>query len=152
MVNKAFLDKMKPDGVLINTSRGNVVDEDALLAKLEECKGFWCGLDVFNGEPSAKACDWKHPLAGHPRVYGTHHCGASTNQAEGAIGTEAVRIVRQFAEKGKIDKENWVNGAATSKHLKVSVRHLNEVGIFAHVFKAFTEVGWNVEEMENVAF
>jgi len=148
MVNKAFLDKMKPNGVLINTARGNCVDDAALLAKLEECKDFWCGLDVFNGEPTAKACDWASPLASHPRVYGTHHCGASTNQAESAIGVEAVRIVRQFAEQGKIDKENWVNGAEPNKDIKVSVRHLNVVGIFAHVFKVFAEVDWNVEEME----
>jgi len=63
MVNAEFLNKMKPDGMLINTSRGSVVDEDALLAKLEECKDFWVGTDVFNGEPSQKACDWTHPLA-----------------------------------------------------------------------------------------
>jgi D-3-phosphoglycerate dehydrogenase len=79
MVNQDFLSKMKDNAVLINTSRGDVVDEDALLAKLESCPDFWCGLDVFKGEPSAKACDWAHPLAKHPRVYGTHHCGASTN-------------------------------------------------------------------------
>ena len=69
---------MKSNAVLINTSRGDVVDEDALLAKLDACPDFWCGLDVFKGEPSAKACDWSHALAKHPRVYGTHHCGAST--------------------------------------------------------------------------
>ena len=103
---------MKEDAVLINTSRGDVLDEEAVLAKLETCKDFWCGLDVFKGEPTAKACEWTHPLACHPRVYGTHHCGASTSQAEGAIGEEAVRIVRQFADSGKIDKENWVNTTA----------------------------------------
>ena len=77
---------MKSDAVLINTARGNCVVEEDLLAKLEHCKDFWVGTDVFNGEPSAKEIDWSCALSKHPRVYGTHHCGASTQQAENAIG------------------------------------------------------------------
>ena len=107
MVNKAFLDSMKENAVLINTSRGDCVDEEALLAHLEAHKDFWCGLDVFKGEPAAKACEWKHALASHPRVYGTHHCGASTNQAESAIGQEAVRIVRA-ARPGAVETPGQV--------------------------------------------
>ena len=79
MVNQEFLSKMKDDAMLINTSRGDVVDEEALLAKLEACPNFWVGTDVFKGEPAVKEThDWNHPIASHPRVYGTHHCGAST--------------------------------------------------------------------------
>ena len=79
MVNQEFLAKMKDDAMLINTSRGDVVDEEALLAKLEACPNFWVGTDVFKGEPAVKEThDWNHPIASHPRVYGTHHCGAST--------------------------------------------------------------------------
>lgn len=154
MVNEAFLAQMKENAVLINTSRGDCVDEDALLNKLEKCKGFWCGLDVFKGEPSAKACEWKHPLAMHPRVYGTHHCGASTNQAETAIGIEAVRIIKQFATSGKIDKENWVNAAVMGekKTLKISIRHLDNVGVLAFCFKVFADQDWNVQEFENIVF
>jgi D-3-phosphoglycerate dehydrogenase / 2-oxoglutarate reductase len=63
MVNADFLGKMKENAVFINTSRGNVVNDEALLAKLEACPDFWCGLDVFNGEPSAKACEWENALA-----------------------------------------------------------------------------------------
>lgn len=138
MVNKDFLAQMKPNAVFINTSRGDCIDEDALLAKLEESKDFWCGLDVFKGEPSAKACEWSHPLAKHPRVYGTHHCGASTNQAESAIGVEAVRVIRKFIEEGKIDRANWVNAAEVNKSFfKISIRHLDKVGILAHSFKIF---------------
>lgn len=146
MVNKAFLDSMKENAVLINTSRGDCVDEEALLAHLEAHKDFWCGLDVFKGEPAAKACEWKHALASHPRVYGTHHCGASTNQAESAIGQEAVRIVRQFASTGKIDRENWVNSAIPDekKFLKVSIRHYDKVGILAHCFKIFAQFEFNI--------
>jgi D-3-phosphoglycerate dehydrogenase len=109
MVNAEFLGKMKDDAVFINTARGNVVDEDALHAKLESCSDFWVGTDVFNGEPSAKEADFQHKISQHPRVYGTHHCGASTQQAEFAIGMEAVRIIEKFNADGELDAANWVN-------------------------------------------
>ena len=146
MVNAAFLDKMKPNGVLINTARANIVDEDALLAKLTANNDFWVGSDVFVGEPTAKECDFTHPLAQHPRVYGTHHCGASTQQAESAIGQEAVRIIKKFASDGAVDKENWVNSASVSdtQMSKIQVRHLDKVGVLAHCFSVFAENGWNV--------
>jgi len=154
MVNKEFLGKMKENGVLINTSRANVVDEEALLAKLEACKDFWVGSDVFVGEPSAKVADFTHALAQHPRVYGTHHCGASTAQAESAIGQEAVRIIKKFASEGALDKANWVNSASVTdtEMGKVQVRHLDQVGVLASVFSVFAENGWNVQELENIVF
>ena len=49
MVNEDFLRKMKTDAMLINTSHGNLVNEDALLAKLEACPDFWVGTDSYNG-------------------------------------------------------------------------------------------------------
>lgn len=55
---------MKSDGMLINTSRGNVINEEALLAKLESCPNFWVGTDVYNGEPTVKATnDFVHPIS-----------------------------------------------------------------------------------------
>ena len=93
MVNKEFLSKMKPDAMLINTARGNNIVEEDLLAHLEANAGFWYGTDVYLGEPSGKEADFDHPIAKHPRVYGTHHIGASTKQAEAAIGEEAKRII-----------------------------------------------------------
>ena len=78
LVNKEFLSKMKDDAVLLNTSRGNVVVDEDLLAHMNSHNDFWYGTDVFNGEPTAKAADWKSDVSTHPRCYGTHHCGAST--------------------------------------------------------------------------
>lgn len=155
MVNEEFLSKMKDDAVFINTSRGNVVNEDALLAKLEACPKFWVGTDVFNGEPTVKATDdFNHPIAAHPRVYGTHHCGASTQQAEAAIGMEAVRVIKKFNQEGQVDKFNWVNAASASDEGlgKIQVRHLDKVGVLAHCFQVFAEAGWNVQELENIVF
>jgi D-3-phosphoglycerate dehydrogenase len=109
MVNKEFLSLMKDDAILINTARGTVVNEDDLLEKLESSKNFWVGTDVYNGEPAGKEADFQHPIAKHPRVYGTHHIGASTKQAESAIGEEAVRIIKKFASQNTVDNENCVN-------------------------------------------
>ena len=152
MVNAEFLGKMKPDAMFINTSRGNVVDEEALLAKLESCPAFWVGTDVFNGEPTVKAGEFVHPISQHARVYGTHHCGASTQQAEGAIGQEAVRVIKKFNSEGECDRFNWVNAAASATMNKCQVRHLDKVGVLAHCFQIFAGASWNVQELENIVF
>lgn len=155
MVNKDFLKNMKPDAVLINTARGAVVNDNDLLAHLEENKNFWYGTDVFNGEPAGKEAPFENAIAQHPRVYGSHHIGASTKQAESAIGDEAVRIVKKFVATGQIDLENTVNRASdaeTSKLHKMSIRHYDKVGVLAHVFKVFSEYAWNVQELENIVF
>lgn len=146
---------MKKDAVLINTARGAVVNDDDLFAHLEEQKNFWYGADVYNGEPAGKDGPFENQIAKHPRVYGSHHIGASTKQAESAIGDEAVRIVRKFATTGQIDLENTVNRAndSNSKKLhKISIRHYDKVGVLAHVFKIFAEYGFNVQELENIVF
>ena len=54
LVNKEFLAKMKNDGVLINTARGNCIVDEDLLEKLNSNPDFWVGTDVFNGEPTTK--------------------------------------------------------------------------------------------------
>jgi D-3-phosphoglycerate dehydrogenase len=139
---------MKSDAILINTARGNCVVDEDLLAKLDECKDFWVGTDVFNGEPSAKEQDWSSPLSKHPRVYGTHHCGASTQQAESAIGAEALRIIKKFVSTGEIDSANTVNRAKVDKNLhKISVRHLDKVGVLVHVFTVMASHNLNIQEL-----
>jgi len=93
---------------------------------------------VFNGEPTAKEVAWDHPIAKHPRVYGTHHIGASTKQSESAIGDEAVRIILKFASSGTVDNQNCVNKESDLTKLhKMSIRHLDKVGILAHAFAVF---------------
>ena len=154
MVNADFLSHMKKDAVLINTSRGTVVKEADLLAHLDANKGFWFGTDVFNGEPAGtKEVAFTHPLAQHPRVYGSHHIGASTKQSEAAIGDEAVRIIKKFASQGAVDNENCVNKEQDgSKLSKMTIRHFDRVGVLAHVFAVFARFQWNVQELENIVF
>lgn len=109
LINAEFLTQLKPNAVLLNTSRGSVVNEQDLLAHLESNPEFWYGTDVFSGEPTVKEVAFDHAIAKHPRVYGTHHIGASTKQAEQAIGEEAVRIIKKFVSTGGVDNENSVN-------------------------------------------
>src|ERR1039458_8880605 len=89
-----------PGAYFINTSRAEVVDHDALSRALRE-KGIWAGLDVFEKEPTDGKGDFTDEIVKSGLVYGTHHIGASTDQAQEAIAAETVRIVRAFEETGK---------------------------------------------------
>lgn len=106
MCDRAFFAAMKPGAIFINTSRGSVVDESALIEAIKS-KGLRVGADVFAGEPGGGTAEWKSPLADLPGVYGTHHIGASTDQAQNAVAEEVVRVVRVFKESGRC--ENRVN-------------------------------------------
>ena len=77
LIGEEELSMMKPSAYLINTARGGIVDEDALLHALEEGRIAGAGLDVFQGEPHVKP-----ELVRHPRVVATPHIGASTEDAQ----------------------------------------------------------------------
>ena len=91
LIDAENIAKMKDGAVFVNTSRGNNVDEDALLEALESGKLYAAGLDVYAEEPSAN-----HPLYSHPRVSCTPHIGAATREAQKRIGTEIVSIIKNF--------------------------------------------------------
>lgn len=153
MVDSSFLGAMKRDAALINTSRASVVNENHLLEHMEQNPNFWYGTDVYKGEPAGKDGNFEHPLAKHPHTVATHHIGASTKQAESAIGDEAVRIIRKFATSGVVDDANCVNRELNQGGLhKMSIRHLDRVGVLAHVFQVFAAAEFNVQELENIVF
>lgn len=150
LVNAAFLDAMKPGAYLINTSRGSVVDE-AALAEAIRVKGIRAGLDVYQGEPAGGTAEFAPAIVGAPGVYGTHHVGASTDQAQVAIAHEVVRIVRVFRESGEVP--NVVNRLARSSATHVlTIRHRNRPGVLAHVFRVLADRAINVEEVENIIY
>ena len=150
IVDAAVLARLKPQATFINTSRGEVVDYAALAAAARE-KSLRVGLDVFAQEPSAAAADFADPIVRLPSVYGTHHIGASTDQAQEAIAAETVRIVRSFKETGRVP--NVVNLAkrTPATHMLV-VRHRDRPGVLAHVFDHLREANLNVQETENIVF
>ncbi len=107
LVNAARIETMKPGAMLINTSRASVVDEAALCAALKSGKLRAAAVDVYEGEPSADAKENPSPLCDLPNLYGTHHIGASTEQAQTAVAEETVRIVEELLKTGKV--RNAVN-------------------------------------------
>jgi D-3-phosphoglycerate dehydrogenase len=150
MVDAAFFAAMRPGAYFINTSRAEVVDQEALARAVEE-KGILAGLDVFAKEPAGGAGEFADEIVKLTGVYGTHHIGASTEQAQEAIAAETVRIIRTFRDTGKVP--NVVNLARTTPATcALVVRHLDRPGVLAAVLDAVRTAGINVQEMENIIF
>lgn len=150
LVNAEFLAAMRPGAYLINTSRGSVVDEAALEQAVRE-RGLRAGLDVFQHEPAGSTGQFGNPIVQAPGVYGTHHVGASTDQAQVAIAHEVIRIVQTFQGTGEVP--NVVNRLARSSASHVlSIRHRNRPGVLAHVFSVLAGAAINVEEVENIIY
>src|SRR5580658_7270290 len=148
LLGESFLDAMKPGSYFINTARAEVIDQDALKRAIEE-RGIRAALDVFANEPPGSAGEFTDEIA--KLVYGTHHIGASTDQAQEAIAAETVRIVRTFKETGKVP--NVVNLAKqTPATCALIVRHLDRPGVLASVLDLISGARINVQEMENIVF
>jgi len=92
---------MKPTAFILNCARGGVIDESALAEALNEGKLAGAALDVYEIEPAPSFGDFYDPIGSAPHVYGTHHVGASTEQAQLAIADEVIRIVDAFKRKGE---------------------------------------------------
>jgi D-3-phosphoglycerate dehydrogenase / 2-oxoglutarate reductase len=150
LVNAELLARLKPGAMVINTSRGEVMDHEALAAAIRE-KGLRAGLDVFAIEPAAATGEMTDPIVGLPNVYGTHHIGASTDQAQEAIAAETVRIVRTYLQTGKVPNVVNLCRKTPAAHMLV-VRHRDRPGVLAHVFAHLRRGNLNVQETENVVF
>lgn len=150
MIDDKFFSALKPGSYFINTSRAEVIDQNALANTIKD-RGLRAGLDVFAGEPAGGAGAVEDDIFKLDGVIGTHHIGASTDQAQQAIAEETIRIIRQYKEAGRAP--NVVNLAKKSPatHLLV-VRHYDRVGVLASVFDQLKRAGINVQETENIVF
>ncbi|MCX6928521.1 MAG: hydroxyacid dehydrogenase [Verrucomicrobia bacterium] len=150
LVNAARLALMKPNAILINTARGEVVDQAALRDALQSGK-LRAGLDVFDPEPAEGAGAFEDPVLDLANLVGTHHIGASTEQAQEAIAEEAIRIIQTFVKTGVV--LNCVNLATrTPAKWQLVVRHYDRVGVLAFVMDQIRRAGMNIEEVQNVIF
>jgi D-3-phosphoglycerate dehydrogenase len=150
LIDAAFFAAMRPGAYFINTARAEVVDQAALAHAVEE-KGIRAGLDVFASEPAGGAGEFADGIVNLPGVYGTHHIGGSTEQAQEAIAAETVRIIRTFFQTGQVP--NVVNLARTTPAIcALVVRHLDRPGVLAGVLDAIRAAEINVQEMENIIF
>ncbi|HEV3467929.1 MAG TPA: 3-phosphoglycerate dehydrogenase family protein [Pyrinomonadaceae bacterium] len=150
LIGDDFFGAMRDGAYFVNTSRGEVVDQEALRRAMRE-KDIRAGLDVFAAEPAAAAGEFADDIAREPNLYGTHHIGASTEQAQEAIAAETVRIITTFKETGRVP--NVVNLARRSPatHTLV-VRHRDRPGVLASVLGPLRAADINVQEMENIVF
>ncbi|AKV01965.1 D-3-phosphoglycerate dehydrogenase [Labilithrix luteola] len=150
LVSDGVFASMRPGTIFINTARAEITDQHALERAVNE-RGIRAGLDVFAEEPSGGTGNVDAPIFRLPNVIGTHHIGASTDQAQEAIADETVRVVRLYKETGR--PANVVNLAKKSPatHL-LAVRHYDRVGVLAAVFDCLKKGGINVQETENIVF
>jgi D-3-phosphoglycerate dehydrogenase len=150
LITKELIGMMKPKAIFLNTSRWEVVDEEALFDAASK-GSIRIGADVFSGEPEDKTSPFTNKLATLPNVYGTHHIGASTEQAQNAIAEETVAIIKQYVERGTV--KNWVNKAkSTPAKYQMVVRHFDKPGVLANVFNELKSVHINIQEVENLIF
>jgi D-3-phosphoglycerate dehydrogenase len=150
IVNASVLGRLAPGAIFVNTARGEVIDQAALADAIRE-RGIRVGLDVFAHEPTSAAGEFTDSIVQLPNVYGTHHIGASTEQAQEAIAAETLRIIRSYKETGRVP--NVVNLAVRTPatHMLV-VRHRDRPGVLAHVFDHLRRDNLNVQETENIVF
>ena len=149
LVNEEFLFSMPEGGILVNTSRGDVIDMPAL-KKAIQSRNLRVGLDVYEDEPAGGVAEFADvDLAAN--VTCTPHIGASTDQASEAIADAVVGIITAFRQTGH--PTNTVNMCErTPATHSLVVRHHNRVGVLAGILDLLREEDVNVEEMENTIF
>lgn len=149
LVDAQFLSHLRDGAVVLNTSRGEVVDEEALLDALNN-RGIKAGLDVYANEPSGGKGEFVSELAKHPSVVGTHHVGASTDQSQTSVAQGTVEVIEAYT-KGEV--VNCVNmNVETTGDDCLIVRHADKVGVLAQIFAILRSEGINVQQMENQVF
>lgn len=150
LFNKEMFGYVKPGALIVNTSRADVIDEEAMIEAIKE-KKIRVALDVFKGEPEQKSGSVESHLKDIPGVYVTHHIGASTEQAQNAVAEETVKIIKDFMHSGVI--AHWVNRAkVTDAHYQLVVKHFDRPGVLASILDVIRTGNINIEEIENIIF
>jgi D-3-phosphoglycerate dehydrogenase len=116
MIGEAQIARMKPGALLINNSRGTVVDLDALAAALRSKRLAGAAIDVFPVEPSSNAERFASPLQGLDNVILTPHVGGSTEEAQERIGAEVARKLVEYSDVGS------TTGAVSFPQVQLSPR------------------------------
>ncbi len=149
MIGENVLSHLREGSFVINTSRAEVLDYVAL-HRLAAERQWRVGLDVYPGEPGSGKGEFAPAvMQGKYVACGTHHIGASTDQAQNAIASETVRIVEAYLRTGQVP--NCVNlREDESPACCLKVRHINKPGVLARVLNELSQTGINVEEMNNV--
>ncbi|HBC88986.1 MAG TPA: hydroxyacid dehydrogenase [Lentisphaeria bacterium] len=150
IINKEVLSALPGNAILINTARAGILDHVALREAVAQ-KKLRVALDVYPNEPGSNDKQFNDEIIFLPGLLGTHHIGASTDQAQRAIAEEAVRIIIEFKETGNV--LNCVNLCKKSPAVAdLIVRHYDRVGVLADVLTALKQANINVQDMSNIIF
>ena len=154
ILGRRALDLLPDRAIVINTARADLVDNEALFEAVEK-RGVRVGLDVYPEEPrGSRTFTSPEVFRSYPSgglVYGTPHIAAATDQAQLAIATETVRVIRSFLLEATVP--NVVNVSTTSAaRFQLVLRMMDKIGTFANVLAVLKRHGINVEEVSNTVF
>lgn len=147
LISRERLALMKLSAVLINASRGSVVDIDALNEALREKRLAGAALDVFPVEPRNEKEEFVSPLRGLDNVILTPHIGGSTEEAQENIGRE---VSDKLARYLKVGTTRWAVNFPEIAHVEKEVKsrvlnvHRNEPGVIARMNANFAQAGLNI--------
>lgn len=147
LIDAAALAKMRSSAVLINASRGNVVDLDALTRALLERQILGAAIDVYPEEPRSNDEPFVHALTGCENVILTPHIGGSTEEAQENIGEEVAGKLIRYSDNGStLSAVNFPEvslPAHPGKHRLLHV-HRNVPGVLSAINGVLSERGLNV--------
>jgi len=154
IVNRRVIDHLPDHSMVINTARADLVELEPLMEAVDK-RGFRVAMDVYANEPrGSKAFPSPEMFRASPTgglVYGTPHIAAATDQAQLAIATETVRVIRSFLLEGNVP--NVVNVSSSSAaRFQLVIRMMDKVGTFANVLAVLKRHGLNIEEVTNNVF
>ncbi len=170
LIDQAAFNKMKEGSYLINYSRGNVVDIDALVANLESGKIVGAAIDVFPIEPKGKNEIFESPLRKFENVILTPHIGGSTVEAQEMIGADSAHKLIGFAKagitEGAVNFPQLQIPLLQEAHSRVVHIHENRPGMLQKVNEVIfknnlnilgswlqtnTKIGYTVLDVEKIA-
>ncbi|MFO6423949.1 phosphoglycerate dehydrogenase [Motilimonas sp. KMU-193] len=141
------LAQMKQGSILINASRGTVVDIDALVETLKTDKLYGAAIDVFPVEPKSNSDEFVSPLRGIDNVILTPHIGGSTQEAQENIGYEVAGKLVKYSDNGSTLSAVNFPEVSLPEHVNTSrLLHIHEniPGIMIQINQAFSDEGINI--------
>jgi D-3-phosphoglycerate dehydrogenase len=147
MIGQAEIAAMKQDAILINASRGSVVEIDALAQALRQKKLLGAAIDVFPEEPRSNQDVFESPLRGFDNVILTPHVGGSTVEAQENIGVEVAEKLVKYSDNGtstsSVNFPEVALPAHPSKHRLLHI-HRNVPGILSRINRVFSDNHINI--------
>lgn len=147
MVGAAEIAQMKPGAILINASRGTVVEIEPLAAALKAGKLLGAAVDVFPTEPKSNKDEFVSPLRGLDNVILTPHIGGSTQEAQANIGLEVAEKLVKYSDNGtsttSVNFPEVALPAHPGKHRILHV-HRNQPGVLSAINQVFAQLGVNI--------